>query len=130
MPGQRPHRLVERRLTDLVAPFQRVEPPDEDMKNTNVDARFAVPGALGHVRLWAGMVLANRPWKLFPSFKGAIAAAFATAAYVLVNPTLLDVSRLGRLGAAYGVDGRSDRSDGRVDHRRTRSVGTAQRTRS
>jgi hypothetical protein len=71
-----------------VAPFQRVEPPDEDMKNTNVDARFAVPGALGHVRLWAGMVLANRPWKLFPSFKGAIAAAFATAAYVLVNPTL------------------------------------------
>lgn len=34
------------------------------------------------------MVLANRPWKLFPSFKGAIAAAFATAAYALVLPTI------------------------------------------
>jgi hypothetical protein len=58
------------------------------MKNTNVDARFAAPGVLGHLRLWAVMVLANRPWKLFPSFKGAIAAAFATGAYVLVIPTI------------------------------------------
>jgi hypothetical protein len=38
------------------------------------------------------MVLANRPWKLFPSFKGAIAAAFATAAYVLVIPTIWAVA--------------------------------------
>ena len=88
LPGQRPHRLVESRLTELVAPFQRVEPPDEDMKNSNVDARFAAPEVLGHLRLWAGMVLANRPWKLFPSFKGAIAAAFATGAYALVLPTI------------------------------------------
>jgi hypothetical protein len=58
------------------------------MKNTNVDARFAAPGVLGHLRLWAGMVLANRPWKLFSSFKGALAAAFATGAYVLVIPTI------------------------------------------
>ncbi len=88
LPGQRPHRLVGGRLTELVAPFRRVEPPDEDMKNTNVDARFAAPGVLGHLRLWAGMVLANRPWKLFPSFKGALAVAFATAAYALVLPTI------------------------------------------
>jgi hypothetical protein len=88
LPGRRSHRLVESRLTDLVAPFQRVEPPDDDMKNANVDARFAAPGLRGHLRLWAGMVLANRPWKLFPSFKGAIAAAFATAAYALVLPTI------------------------------------------
>jgi hypothetical protein len=100
LPGQRPHRLVKSRLTELVAPFRRVEPPDEDMKNTNVDARFAAPGVLGHLRLWAGMVLANRPWKLFPSFKGAIAAAFATAAYALVLPTiwaLADAVGLARL---------------------------------
>jgi hypothetical protein len=88
LPGQRPHRLVESRLAELVASFRRVEPPDEDMKNTNVDGRFAAPGVLGHLRLWAGMVLANRPWKLFPSFKGAIAAAFATAAYALVFPSI------------------------------------------
>jgi hypothetical protein len=46
------------------------------------------PGARGHLRLLSGMVLANRPWRLFPSFKGALAAAFATAAYVLVIPTI------------------------------------------
>ncbi len=34
------------------------------------------------------MVLANRPWKLFPSFKGTLAAAFATGAYALVITTL------------------------------------------
>jgi hypothetical protein len=32
------------------------------------------------------MVLANRPWKMLPAFKGAIAAAFATGAYALVIP--------------------------------------------
>ena len=66
-----------------VGSFQRVDPPDEDMRAMDVDARFAAPGALGHLRLWSGMVLANRPWKMLPAFKGAIAAAFATGAYVL-----------------------------------------------
>ena len=50
----------------------------------DVEARFAATGALGHLRLWSGMVFANRPWKMLPAFKGAIAAAFATGAYVLV----------------------------------------------
>jgi hypothetical protein len=58
------------------------------MKAMDVDARFAAPGPLGHLRLWSGMVLANRPWKMLPAFKGAIAAAFATGAYVLVITTL------------------------------------------
>jgi hypothetical protein len=88
LPGQRPRYLVARRLTEFVAPFRRLEPPGEDMKEMNVDARFVAPGVLGHLRLWAGMVLANRPWKLFPSFRGTVAAAFATAAYVLMNPAL------------------------------------------
>jgi len=66
-----------------VGSFRRVDPPDEDMKAMDVEARFASPGVLGHLRLWSGMVLANRPWKMLPAFKGAIAAAFATGAYVL-----------------------------------------------
>jgi hypothetical protein len=37
----------------------------------NVDARFAASGAPWHLRLWSGMVLANRPWKMLPAFKGA-----------------------------------------------------------
>jgi hypothetical protein len=69
--------------TGSVGSFRRVDPPDADMKAMDVDARFASEGALGHLRLWSGMVLANRPWKMLPAFKGAIAAAFATGAYVL-----------------------------------------------
>jgi hypothetical protein len=71
-----------------VAPFRRVEPPDEDIKDMGVDARFVSHGARGQVRLWSGMVLANRPWKIVPSFKGALAGAFATGAYALVIPTI------------------------------------------
>lgn len=88
LPGPRPRDLVERRPAELVAPFRRVEPPDEDMRQTGVDARFISPGLLGNLRLLSGMVLANRPWQILPSFKGTLAAAFATAAYVLVIPTI------------------------------------------
>jgi hypothetical protein len=34
------------------------------------------------------MVLANRPWRLFTTMKGTLAAAFATAAYALVMPII------------------------------------------
>jgi hypothetical protein len=76
------------RSTGFVGPFRRVDPPDEDMATMDVDARFAATGSLGHLRLWSGMVLANRPWRMLPAFKGAIAAAFATGAYALVITTL------------------------------------------
>src|ERR671921_1192000 len=46
------------------------------------------PGSRAPPRLLSGMVLANRPWQILPSFKGAIAAAFATGAYALVLPTI------------------------------------------
>jgi hypothetical protein len=76
------------RSTSFVGPFRRVDPPDEDMVAMDVDARFAATGLLGRIGLWSGMVLANRPWKMLPAFKGAIAAAFATGAYALVITTL------------------------------------------
>ena len=76
------------RSTGFVGPFRRVDPPDEDMKAMDVDARFAATGSLGHIGLWSGMVLANSPWRMLPAFKGAIAAAFATGAYALVITTL------------------------------------------
>src|SRR5215216_251154 len=76
------------RSTGFVGPFRRVDPPDEDMAAMDVDARFTATGPLGHLGLWSGMVLANRPWRMLPAFKGAIAAAFATGAYALVITTL------------------------------------------
>jgi hypothetical protein len=80
-PGPRPRRLVGRRLGELVFPIWRTTPTDDD-----VDVRFVSPTVRGHLRLLAGMVLANRPWKILPSFKSTVAAAFATAAYALVMP--------------------------------------------
>ena len=83
-----------RREGGFLAPYRRIEPPDEDMKNMGVDVRFAAPRVNGRPRLLAGMVLANRPWKLFPSFEGALAAAFATGAYALITPTIWTLSDL------------------------------------
>jgi hypothetical protein len=82
--GQRPRQLVKRRLTELVSPIRRITPTDDD----DVDIRFVSPAVRGHLRLLGGMVLANRPWRLFSTMKSTLAAAFATAAYVLVMPTI------------------------------------------
>ena len=85
-PGSRAHRLVERRLTELISPIRRIAPTNEE--DDEVDVRFVSPKVRGHVRLLAGMVLANRPWRLFTTMKGTLAAAFATAAYALVMPII------------------------------------------
>jgi hypothetical protein len=58
------------------------------MHDMDVDARFVAPKGRGYPRLLAGMTLANRPWKILPSFKGALAGAFATGAYVLITPQI------------------------------------------
>ena len=85
-PGSRAHRLVERRLTELISPIRRIAPTNEE--DDEVDVRFVSPKVRGHLRLLAGMVLANRPWMLFTTMKGTLAAAFATAAYALVMPII------------------------------------------
>src|ERR671920_1062200 len=85
-PGFRAHQLVERRLTELISPIRRITPTNEEDAEVNV--RFVSPKVRGHVRLLAGMVLANRPWRLFTTMKGTLAAAFATAAYALVMPII------------------------------------------
>lgn len=47
----------------------------------SVDVRLGLPGIGGRVRLLAGLVRANRPWRLVPSLAPALAAAAAGAAF-------------------------------------------------
>lgn len=58
--------------------------------------RYTAPPVRGHISLLAGMVFANRPWRLFPSFKTTVATAFATGGYGLIFTTLWEI------GNAYG----------------------------
>ena len=46
----------------------------------------------GHLRLLAGMVRANRPWRLAARLYGVLAAAFAAGAYGIVVPDMWRLS--------------------------------------
>jgi len=66
---------------------------DEDEER---NLRYTAPPLKGHIYLLTGMVYANRPWRLFPSFKTTVATAFATGGYGLIFTTLWEI------GNAYG----------------------------
>jgi hypothetical protein len=75
-----------------IGPFRR---EDREM------VRFVSDGRLGRLRILAGMVRANRPWRLLPHLSKAFAAALAVLAAAILNPTIwqlggsLDVWRMG-----------------------------------
>lgn len=50
--------------------------------------RFVAAGGHGRFRILAGMVRANRPWRLLPHLSKAFAAALAVLAYAILNPTI------------------------------------------
>ncbi|MFC9635246.1 hypothetical protein ACFTY8_39890 [Streptomyces mirabilis] len=64
-------------------------PPREPGPGTgaarDVSRRYVVPGLRGQARLIAGMVYANRPWRLFGSLSRALAGVFATATVLFMN---------------------------------------------
>jgi hypothetical protein len=60
--------------------FRRVHSPDPD-----VTVRITASHAAW--RLLVGLVRANQPWRLLGGLKGALGAALATSAYVLINPS-------------------------------------------
>jgi hypothetical protein len=60
-------------------PLGRAEPGDV------TDRRFVVPGPRGQLRLLAGMVRANRPWRLFLGLSTTLAGVFAVAAFALLQ---------------------------------------------
>jgi hypothetical protein len=87
---ERRHR-VGRRLSELAAPARPVPADDDD-----VDVRFVAAVVRGNLRLLAGMVRANRPWRLIVRLSRALAAALAAVVFAIVTS---DIWRLAdRLG--------------------------------
>jgi hypothetical protein len=64
----------------VAGPIRRVVPSD-----AGVDVRLLLPGVRGQTRLLAGMVRANRPWRLITGLSGALAAALAAGAFAVVT---------------------------------------------
>jgi hypothetical protein len=85
-----------RHFASRFAPIRRAPVGDEE----STDLRYVVSGPRGHLRVLAGMVRANRPWRLVPGLSKSFAAALATGAIATVNSTVwslaesLDVLRL------------------------------------
>jgi hypothetical protein len=81
--GPRRRARVSHLIASLAAPIRAIEPPDDD-----VDLRFVAAVVRGHVRLLAGMVRANRPWRLIVRLSRALAAAAAAVVFALVTADL------------------------------------------
>ncbi|MGP4073528.1 hypothetical protein ACTWQB_13340 [Piscibacillus sp. B03] len=78
--------LVGNKGFEKFSPVRRETPQNGEK---NIDVRFTIPSKFwGGLRILTGMVRANRPWRMFPSFVKVLVVAFATGAYALVFPSL------------------------------------------
>lgn len=83
--GRGSRELMGSRLYERFSPIKRTVYSN---KKESQHVRFyANLNMRGRTRLLSGMVLANRPWTIFPAFKRVIALAFATGAYGLIFPS-------------------------------------------
>ncbi|GGD20846.1 hypothetical protein [Pontibacillus salipaludis] len=78
----------KKKLPKLFSPIRKIVPEDEEDSLRYI----VIPKINGRLRVLMGMVYANRPWTIFPSFKSVVAVAFATGTYGLIFPTLWQLS--------------------------------------
>jgi hypothetical protein len=82
----RPQQLSGR-ITRLVTPLRPVRRPGED-----IDLRLTTGSKAGQLRLLAGMVRVNRPWRLALGLSRALAAALAAGALASLNVSVWQLS--------------------------------------
>jgi len=75
-----PHGRLTGKLGDLLAPTTHIR-----SRHEHIDMHLGMVGVRGRLRLLAGMVRDNRPWRLVPNLASATAAAAGTAAYGLLT---------------------------------------------
>ncbi len=83
----------ERTVGDDGGTSSRTPPYHDVLRETSaVGVRFAAAPARGTLRLLAGMVRANRPWRLVLGVLSALTAVVATAAVANLNNTVRRVA--------------------------------------
>jgi hypothetical protein len=84
--GHRRRRRVGRRLVELAGPLNHVTATETGR------VRYSAAVIRGHLRLLAGMVRTNRPWRLMGHMSKALAFVAGTAAVTIANSSMWQVS--------------------------------------
>lgn len=75
----------------VISPLSSIR-GEKQPESAEADFRFVAPGVRGRLRLLAGMVRTNQPWKLVPGLSKALAAALGMGAFATVNSTIWALS--------------------------------------
>ncbi|MBJ6631511.1 hypothetical protein BIU87_26525 [Streptomyces sp. ZS0098] len=88
--AERPPRRqpVPRPLARRLAPHR----PGRGGEEEAVGLRYVARGPVGYLRVLAGMVRANRPWRLVSGLEKALAAALATGAIATLDDTFWNIA--------------------------------------